>query len=83
MSNDKINLLEPGEFEMRKVFEETSTKNIKTLLDYTTQTREMMRELQDEVKTLKGMLVTRDAESAQLRQQISLVQGILYANGSG
>lgn len=77
-----MNIMEPGEYEMRKVFEEVTTKNVKTVIDYTTQTRDLIRETQEELKQLKNMLVTRDAEMAQLKQQVSMVQAKLYINGS-
>lgn len=82
MSNDKLEVMEPGEFELRKVFEETTTKNVKTIGDYTTQTRDLFRELQLEVGQLKNMLVTREAEVVALRLQLSKIQGQLYTNSA-
>lgn len=79
---DKMEIMEPGEFEMRKVFEETTTKNVKTVIDYTTQTRDLMRELEKTVKELKNMLVMRDKETTQFKQQISIIQSKLYTNGT-
>ena len=71
MNNDKMDIMETGELELRKAFEEVTTKNVKTVVDYSTQTRDLVRDLQDEVKNLKNMLVTRETELAQLRQQVS------------
>ena len=82
MNNDKMDIMETGELELRKAFEEVTTKNVKTVVDYSTQTRDLVRDLQDEVKNLKNMLVTRETELAQLRQQVSIVQGKIYQGGT-
>jgi len=74
--------MEPGELEIRKAFEEVTTKNVKTMIDYSTQTRELVRVLGDEVKELKNMVAARDGDITQLRQQLALVQSKLYKGGS-
>ena len=80
MSNDKIEIMEPGELEHRKVFEEVTTQNVKTVIDYSTQTRDIVRDLETEVKRLTNMLVTREAEMSEFRRQISTIQAQLYVN---
>lgn len=79
---DKIYVMETGELELRKAFEDVTTKNVKIVVDYSTQTRELVRDLSQELKELKQMLVTRDVELAQLKQQISVVQGQIYIRGT-
>ena len=74
--------MEPGELEHRKAFEETATKNIRTIGDYTTSTRELVRELSDQVKELKNMLVAKNTEFDELRRQLSLVQAEIYKGGT-
>lgn len=80
MSKDKLTTMEPGEFEMRKVFEEITTKNVKIIEDYSRQTRVLLRGMEEEVKNLKNMLLTREIELNQLRQQLSGLQAKLYVN---
>ena len=65
-----------------KAFEQVTTRNLKTVQDYTTETRRLMRETEEEVKQLKNMLAMRDKDLAELRQQVSLLQAKLYQFGS-
>jgi hypothetical protein len=74
--------MEPGELEHRKAFEETATKNIRTIGAYTNDTRVLVRDLSEQVKELKNMLATRDTEVIELRRQVSLVQAELYNRGT-
>ena len=75
--------METGEREMRKAFEDVIRNNVKTIADYSTSTRDVVRNLEDEVKELKNMLVTRDSELAALKQQVAIIQGVLYKGGTG
>ena len=52
------------------------------MIDYTTQTRELIRETREELKQLKNMIATRDEEMLQLKQQLALVQAKLYRGGT-
>jgi len=74
--------MEPGELEHRKAFEETATKNIRTIGDYTTNTRELVRELSDQVKGLKNMIVAKNTEINEIRRQLSLVQAEICRGGT-
>lgn len=77
-----MNVLEPGEFELRKAFEAVTTQNVRTVIDYSTQTRTLLRETIEELTNLKKMLVSRDAEITQLRQQVSILQSKIYQGGT-
>ena len=81
---DKLNTnpVEAGELQLRKAFEEVSTQNIKTISEYTTETRKLLRDIEEQVHELKNMIVQRDKEITQLRQQTSLLQAKLYAGGT-
>lgn len=74
--------MEPGEFEHRKAFEETTTKNVRTVVDYSTSTRTLVNELADQVKELKNMLVAKDVELMEMKRQLSLVQAKIYQGGT-
>lgn len=74
--------MEEGELQMRKAFEETTTKNVKMIRDYSTETRNLVRNLEQTVQELKNMIVQRDKETIELRQQVGLLQGKLYAGGT-
>lgn len=74
--------MEAGEREMRKAFEDVTTQNVRTNIDYSTATRKLVRELSDQVQELKGMVAARNGELIELRRQLGIVQGKLYQNGS-
>lgn len=78
----KMAKMEEGELQMRKAFEETTTKNVKMIRDYSTETRNLVRNLEQTVQELKNMIVQRDKETTELRQQVGLLQGKLYAGGT-
>lgn len=80
--SDKLETLEPGELQLRKAFEDTTTQNVKTIIDYSTQTRDLIREAEKSIKELKNMIVTRDSDIAELRQQVSILQSKIYLNGT-
>ena len=82
MNNDNLIVMEAGELELRKAFEEVTTNNVKIIIDYTTQTRELIREAQESIKELKNLIVIRDSDIAELRKQVSLIQSKLYSGGT-
>ena len=44
----KVTPMEPGEFEFRKAFEETTIRNMRTIVEFSQDTRKLVRELQEE-----------------------------------
>jgi hypothetical protein len=71
-----------GDFENQQAFEYVIRLNVKTIEKYTTDTREIVRDLETEVKELKKMMAGRDTELQQLITQISIIQGKLYNQGT-
>ena len=53
---DDIGQMEPGERELRKAFEEVTTNNVKSIVSYTTKTRDMARDLEKRVEKLEARL---------------------------
>lgn len=80
MSNETK--MESGELQLRKAFEETTTRNVKTISEYTKETRKLVRDLEQSVQELKNMIVERDKQIGELRQQVSVLQGKIYAGGT-
>lgn len=74
--------VEAGDLELMAAFEETITRNVTTIQEYTKETRKLVRELENRVKQLKDLVVQKDTEVKELRQQVSLLQGKLYAGGT-
>lgn len=74
--------MEAGELEIKKAFEEVTTKNVRTIQDYTTETRNLVRVLEESVKQLKNMIAQRDVDLASIKQQLSLIQAKQYSGGT-
>lgn len=81
-NTDELYTMETGELHLRKAFEDTTTQNVKTVIDYSTQTRDLIRQAEKSIKELKGMIHTRDAEMQDMKKQISLLQAALYTGGT-
>ena len=79
---DKLHVMEAGEFELRKAFEDVIRQNIQTIIQYTTETRTLLREAQKSLDELKRMIATRDTDILQLRQQVAILQSKIYQNGT-
>lgn len=62
--------MQAGEFESYKAFEETAVHNIKLCVAFTNDTRKIVKELTDEIKHLKQMLLTKDQQIGQIQKQI-------------
>ena len=67
----KVTPMEPGEFEFRKAFEETTVRNMRTIVEFSQDTRKLVRELQEEVKHLINALQSRETQLQQMQIQIA------------
>lgn len=74
--------MESGEIELRKVFEEVTTKNVKTIQEYSTSTRTIVRELENKVKNLQDKLLQQTEEISILRQNLSNIQAKMFRGGT-
>ena len=74
--------MEAGEREMRKAFEDVTTQNVRTTIDYSTETRRIVRDLGQAVQDLKNMVAAKDIELIELRRQLGVVQGQIYKGGT-
>jgi uncharacterized coiled-coil protein SlyX len=70
---DKVNVkpMEAGEFEIRKAFEETTIKNIQACVQFSNDTRLMVREMAEHVEHLQNLVMMQNAELEQLRAQLA------------
>jgi len=75
--------MESGELELRKAFEETSTRNIQTILEYSKETRKLVRELNEKVDHLENTIRTYDNRISTLQSQISFLQTKIFSGGTG
>ena len=74
--------MEPGELELRKIFEEVTTKNVQTTINFTQDTRKMVRELQEMVGKLERRIANQDETLQQLRVQLASIQTKVYSGGT-
>jgi hypothetical protein len=80
--SDTLGRMEPGELELRKAFEQTTRGNINTMIAFCEDTRKMLRDTQDEVKTMKDLLMAKDTELNQLKVQVANLQQKIYSSGT-
>jgi len=62
--------------------EEVQRRNIITIQNYSKATRKIVRDLEDKIKIMNDMIIEQNKIIAQMRQQLSIVQGILYRGGT-
>ena len=74
--------MEAGELEMRKAFGEVTTRNVQAAIDYSNDTRKIVRQLEEKILHLEALAQAKDKEIAAMRQQISIIQGKLYSGGT-
>lgn len=74
--------MEPGEKELRQIFEKTTINNIKAVISYNEQTQELVKDLQNHVKDLDGVIRQYDALIENLKKQITVLQTRVFQGGS-
>lgn len=74
--------MEAGEKEMRKAFENVTTRNVKAAVAHSNETRKIVRELEDMVHRLEGTLREQDKKIEMYKQQITSLQAKIYREGS-
>jgi len=74
--------MEAGELELRKVFEETTTKNVRSMLDHGNETRKIVRELQEKVNQQDATIREQNKNIEALKLQLSNLQRIIYSGGT-
>ena len=72
-----------GDKEITLASEEVNRKNIIAGIEHGNETRRLLRDLEREVEGLKNMVLAKDAELAEIRYQLSIIQAALYAGGTG
>ena len=73
---------EAGELELRKVFEETTTRNVTSILNHVNETRKQMRELTKKVEKQDATIREQNKVIEAFKIQLSGVQQQLYKNGT-
>lgn len=74
--------MEAGELELRKAFEEVTRKNVSIVIDYSKDTRRLVRELGDQVKNLQNTILSKTSELNLLKTQVAMLQAQMYQKGT-
>jgi len=74
--------METGELEVRKIFEETTTRNVTAILDHSNKTRALVRELNDRIDKMEESIRVFSGMIDEMRKQLSFVQAELYKGGT-
>lgn len=74
--------MEPGEKELREIFERTTITNIKAIISYNDQTQELVKKLEGKVEDLDGVIRQYDATIDNFRKQLAVLQTKVFEGGS-
>jgi hypothetical protein len=74
--------MEAGEKELRKIFEENTTRNVKACVEHGNNTRTLQRQLENKVILLEGILRQYAETFASQQLQLTNLQSIVYREGT-
>lgn len=74
--------MEPGEKELREIFEKTTINNIKAIVAYNEQTQKLIEGLENKVKDLDGVIRQYDVTIDNFRKQLAVLQTKVFQGGS-
>lgn len=74
--------MEPGEKELRKIFEDTTINNIRAIIAYNEQTQELVETLEDKVRNLDGVIRQYDTLLDNIKKQLTVLQTKVFQGGS-
>jgi len=75
-------VFESGEREMKKAFEEVTTRNVKTMIAYSKDTREIVRSLEAKVALLEEYNRNQTIMIEALKKQLASIQTKLFSGGT-
>ena len=68
--------------ELRKAFEETTTRNVQANIDFSQDTRTVVRELEEKVNNLDNLVRQYDTKFEEMTKQLAYLQAKVYSGGS-
>lgn len=74
--------MEAGEKEIKQAFEEVTTRNVQTCIEYSKETRALFRQLEEKVDRLQNQVIAQGELLTQFRIQLASVQTKLFSGGS-
>lgn len=70
------------EKELAKAFEETTTRNVKAILDHSNESRRLVREMQEKHALLERILAEQDKTLEMFKKQLANLQAKMYLEGT-
>lgn len=74
--------MESGEKELRKAFEEVTIHNVKSSIEYSNNTRVLVRLLEKKVDLLEGNIRQYQEQMELLKTQLNNIQTKIYKGGT-
>jgi len=74
--------MEAGEKELRKTFEEVTTNNVRAAVAHSNETRKIVRDLEQRVIALDGLVRNYESVIETLRNQIVFLQTKVFSGGT-
>lgn len=71
-----------GDRQVMKAMEEVTTNNIKAMLAHGNETRRLVRELEDKLRSLDGFCRQQQDDISKLRLQLANVQTKVFSGGT-
>lgn len=80
--NDQKAKMDPGEKELRQIFEKTTISNIKAIISYNEQTQQTVKRLEEKVNNLDGVIRQYDTQIEGFKNQLAVLQTKIFQGGS-
>lgn len=74
----KIETLDAGVLEVRKAFEEVTNRNVRGAVNFSNETRKIVRCLEEKMVHLEKIIQNKDAVIVEMKKQISWLQQQTY-----
>jgi hypothetical protein len=73
--------MDTGEKELRKAFEEVTTRNVRSAVDHGNETRRLTREIEEKIARLEMQVMQQRKLIDDLQTQVTSLNIVLYSNG--
>ena len=78
----QIENMAAGEYEARKAFEETTVRNMHTVVEFSQDTRKIVRELEEKILRLQNVILSKETQIQAMQQQIATLLQNKYNEGT-
>jgi chaperonin cofactor prefoldin len=74
--------MKSGELELKKAFEDVTTNNVRAAIEYSNETRKLVRVLEKKVESLDGSIRQYQEQIDFLKKQLTNIQIKVYSGGT-